>query len=166
MSPGLRVYAEKRLDELCESHPIGYRPKLIWKRLRVTAGQAFFRTGVIGLSAVILVDETRLEETLLHEYAHLMAYVRKGRKGVGHGEPWKSAMRELGQEPKVRHKYEVQRNAPRQELTYGCLRCGATFTRRRRLPKRRKYVHAACGGDLVLREVAQTQDAMGKASAR
>lgn len=153
MPTDLQAQAERLLDDLCRQHPIGYRPALLWKNLRVTAGVAYFRAGSIALSRLILVDEERLSVTLRHEYAHLMAFVRHGRKGCGHGETWKAAMRELGLEPTVRHKYEVQRNLARQEVAYACQKCGATITRRRKLPRRRHYVHANCGGALKLRSV-------------
>jgi len=146
----LEVQAEALLDQLCREFPIGYRPVIHWKRLRVTAGQAFFKTGTIALSSLVITDDERLELTLKHEYAHLMAYARHGRRGVTHGEPWKAAMRELGLVPKVRHTYEVARNQARQEVSYECKRCGKTFTRKRVLPKRRHYVHANCGGALKL----------------
>ncbi len=153
MNDDIRALADALLQELCVKHPIGYVPKLVWKRLRVTAGTAHYRAGMITLSAIVLCDPERLGITIRHEYAHLMAFVRHGRKGAGHGEPWKNAMRELGLEPKVRHKYEVTRNVARQEVAYACQRCGETFTRKRRLPARRKYVHAKCGGSLKLHSV-------------
>lgn len=153
MSHPLQARAQELLLRACEQHPIGYVPKIVWKRFRVTAGQAHYKTGVIALSSILLNEPSRLETTLLHEYAHLMAYVRHGRKGVGHGEAWKAAMREVGLEPIVRHKYEVQRNVARQEVAYSCQRCGATLLRRRKLPSRRRYVHANCGGSLKLQAV-------------
>ncbi|MBI1756576.1 MAG: SprT-like domain-containing protein [Fimbriimonas ginsengisoli] len=154
----LPALAERLLTDLCERHPIGIVPRLVWKRLRVTAGLAYYRQGAIALSSILIDSLERLETTLRHEYAHLMAYRRAGRRGFGHGEAWRAAMRELGEEPKVRHAYEVVRNNARQEVAYDCQRCGAILTRRRILPKRRKYVHAACGGALRLRHVRRLTD--------
>ena len=153
MEGELQSFAASVLSELCEKHPLGYTPKLVWKQLRVTAGTAHYRAGMITLSSIVLCDSERLNITLKHEYAHLMAYVRHGKKGAGHGVHWRSAMVELGLEPKVRHKYDVQRNVARQEVAYACQRCGATLLRKRRLPSRRKYVHAKCGGALKLHYV-------------
>lgn len=152
-------YAESILDKAVIEHPIGYRPKLEWRRYRVTAGCAFYKLGVIALSSVLITDEERLRTTLLHEYAHLMAYARFGRRGANHGPAWQAAMRELGLEPIVRHRYEAKRNAPRQEVGYRCKRCGQVLVRRRRLPKRRKYVHASCGGSLELEFVREATSA-------
>ena len=114
---------------------------------------AYYRKGVIGLSAKVLKDEKHVLDTLAHEYAHLLAVARFGVRAAGHGEPWRQAMRELGQEPKVRHNYPVERNVPRQRVTYTCLKCGRAIFRARRLPHRKRYIHANCGGDLKLTKV-------------
>ncbi len=143
-------HAEALLSELCEKYPLGYRPQLLWKGFRVTAGMAYYTRGEIALSRIVLDTPEKMYTTLIHEYAHLLAFAREGRAGAGHGPAWKAAMRQLGAEPVVRHSYTVRRNAKRQTLLYRCVRCGDTFSRHRRLPKTRKYVHADCGGGLRL----------------
>lgn len=134
------------LTSLCARHPIGYTPEVVWRGYRVSAGIAYYRRGVIGLSKFVIKDEQAARATLVHEYAHLLAYTRHGQRGVGHGEAWRQAMRDLGAEPRVCHCYEVQRNARKQEVGYQCQRCGTVLVRHRRLPKRRRYVHLGCGG--------------------
>lgn len=136
------------LSRLCRDFPLGYVPKLVWKSLRVTAGMAYYREGKIGLSKHLITDRQRLEDTLIHEYAHLLAVKRHGQKAAGHGPLWQQAMRDLGQQPTVRHTYPVQRNAKRQQVAYQCQKCGAILTRARKLPRRRHYIHATCGGSL------------------
>ena len=157
MHPHLIELAERLLDSLCADFPMGYRPHLHWKRLRVSAGMAYFRLKAIGLSVALLDDEQKLESTLKHEYAHLLAYHRHGRKGVGHGEPWRRAMHDLGVKPEVYHRYEVQRNTKRQQVSYLCQRCGVVILRTRRLPRRHKYVHVNCGGFLKLHGVSRLE---------
>jgi predicted SprT family Zn-dependent metalloprotease len=147
--------AHSLLGELCEKFPIGYIPRLVWRPYRVTAGMAYYRSRTIGLSSIVLKEETSLRETLIHEYAHLLAFYRRGERGKGHGEPWRQAMQDLGQAPRVRHSYEVSRNKARQQVDYQCLKCGATIMRKRRLPGRRRYIHAVCGGDLRLMRVVR-----------
>lgn len=149
----LRILAQRRLEELSAQFPLGYVPELVWRGYRVTAGLAYYRKGVIGLSNRVLKDEKAVLDTLLHEYAHLLAVARHGVAAAGHGPAWRQAMHDLGQEPKVRHNYEVERNVTRQAVTYLCVKCGLQITRARRLPKRRRYVHANCGGDLRLAKV-------------
>lgn len=159
MQPDLIEHADRLLDRLCADFPIGYRPQILWKRLRVTAGMAYFRAKAIGLSSIVLDSHEKLEITLRHEYAHLMAYARHGRKGAGHGEHWRAAMHELGLKPEVHHRYDVQRNQKRQQVAYLCQRCGTVITRSRRLPRRRKYVHVNCGGFLKLHGVQRLDEA-------
>jgi len=145
--------ANAELDRLCAAFPLGYRPALEWRRFRTTAGIAYFRRRAIGLGAAVLTTPERLKDTLIHEYAHLLAFRRFGQAGRGHSAPWRQAMVDLGAEPRVRHTYEVARNAPRQSVIYRCVRCGTSIERRRRLPQSRVYVHAACGGGLKLESI-------------
>lgn len=159
MSPSLQVFAGELLLKLCEEHPLGYVPKLTWKKLRVTAGIAFYHREEIVLSCLVLDNEARLANTLIHEYAHLLAVKRHGMKGAGHGLAWKQAMRDLGLTPEVHHSYEVRRNNSRQKVVYRCMRCGTQVDRSRRLPRRRRYVHANCGGALKLESVKRVEAA-------
>lgn len=145
--------ADEALAWAMERHPLPAVPKIVWKGYRVTAGMAYYRIGTIGLSKFVLTTPEQVRETLLHEYAHLLAVHREGVKAANHGEPWKRAMRDLEQAPTTRHRFPVERNTPRQCVTYLCLRCGAKILRNRRLPKRRRYVHVNCGGDLRLHAV-------------
>lgn len=155
MSSELVNYAHEVLAQACQSFPLGFTPKLIWKNLRVTAGVAYYREGAIALSKQILRDQDRLRETLLHEYAHLLAVRRHGLRAAGHGKAWKQAMIDLGLEPQVHHRYEVQRNKRRQEVGYRCDKCGITIVRARQLPRKRKYTHTDCGGPIRLAYVRQ-----------
>lgn len=146
----LRSIADRTFADLLARHPLKRVARLEWRPYRVSAGMAYYKLSVIGLSSIVLTTEAAVVATLIHEYAHLLAFERHGRRGANHGPEWQEAMAELGQPATVRHNYAVTRNAKRQEVGYECLRCGQVFTRSRRLPKRRKYVHAGCGGDLRL----------------
>jgi predicted SprT family Zn-dependent metalloprotease len=148
--------AESILSELMVRQPLRHRPELVWKPLRVTAGIAYYRINRIGLSRNLLVDHDRLRKTLVHEYAHLLAVERHGVRAAGHGAAWKQAMADLGAPPERTHCYEVERNSVRQQVTYQCQKCGVKILRARRLPRRRKYVHATCGGGLRLISVERT----------
>lgn len=143
--------------------PLSARPEIVWKKLRVAAGQAFYRVGKIGLSSILLDTPDRLRITLLHEYAHLLAYQRHGKAAANHGPGWRQAMRDLGLEPVVRHHYACERNTARQSVVYRCRRCGVEFARSRRLPRNRKYVHANCGGALTLVSIEPATDSEPRA---
>lgn len=132
---------------------MGYVPLLQWKGMRVSAGMAYYKTGRIALSSRVLFDEESVRDTLIHEYAHLLAVHRYGRKGAGHGPAWREAMREMGLEPKVRHNYRVERNSRRQEVTYKCAACGKLYVRGKRFPRRARYYHVHCGGEFKLVQI-------------
>ncbi len=155
----LREYAEAVLEEAMAAFPVGYRPALVWKPFRVTAGMAYYRLKAIGLSISLLNDRERVKDTLLHEYAHLLAFHRHGRKAAGHGPEWQQAMQDLGLPPEVRHRYEVTRNQRRQKVVYRCARCGEEFDRVRKFPRGRVYLHVNCGGRIqfVRRAVVVTE---------
>jgi SprT protein len=138
--------AHATLAELVRDHPLGYTPILEWRGYRVAAGMAYCREGRIGLSSRVLKTPAAVRDTLVHEYAHLLAWVRHGRKSLGHGPLWQKAMRDLGAEPVVRHQYEVERNGRRQRVVYRCAKCGFEFAKPRRFPRSRRYAHVNCGG--------------------
>lgn len=146
----MRAFADALLADLCRRFPTGRPVILQWRSYRVTAGIAYYREWRIGLSHIVLVEEVAVRDTLIHEYAHLLAVARHGPKAANHGRYWQQAMRDLGAEPVVRHRYAVVRNERRQTVTYRCERCGKTFQRHRRLPKKGEWIHANCGGSLAL----------------
>ncbi len=146
----VNLLVEEILREAASKYPLRQKPTIVWKRLRVSAGIAYYQTSSIALSSLILDSPEKLRQTLLHEYAHLLAFERHGRKAANHGPYWQQAMRDLGLQPVVRHSYVCLRNQPRQRVEYVCKRCGQSLIRTRRLPTKRKYVHRSCGGGLVL----------------
>ena len=152
-SPEIEALAHSILVDTCKTHPMGYTPALEWRRMPVTAGLAIYSKRTIALSTILMTDEERLRTTLLHEYAHLLAFHRFGRKGAGHGPPWRQTMIDLGLDPKVRHNYEVTRNKPKQEVVYKCKKCGTEIVRRRRLAVRRRYYHVQCGGQIAFQAI-------------
>lgn len=157
-SLSLEQFADRLLDRLCAEFPLGYRPPICWKKLRVTAGLAHTSEGKITLSLILLDTHEKIERTLKHEYAHLLAVARHGRRASGHGKHWRQAMTDLGEPAEVYHRYPAQRNQSRQRVGYVCERCGATIVRKRRLPGRRKYLHARCGGAVRFAWVESTED--------
>lgn len=145
----LQAEARELLAQLLAVYPLGYEPKLVWKKMSVSAGKAYFQKGQISLSTVLITDRLRMQDTLVHEFAHLLAYARLGREGVGHGEPWRQAMKDLGARPEVYHDYPVERRRQERTLLYKCKKCGETFGRVKPLHRGYKYTHRGCGGELV-----------------
>lgn len=154
----LHQIAEEALAEAAEKFPLSYVAILEWRRYSVTAGMAHYQKGLITLSAIVLKDPEHIRETLLHEYAHLLAFDRHGRKGAGHGKHWKTAMQDLGLEPKVHHHYEVKRNTARQVVVYRCKKCSETFLRKRKFQRGKRYFHVKCGGQISFVEVQRATE--------
>lgn len=145
--------AQVHLARCFSTFPLKAMPVVEWKPFRTTAGRASFRLNTIQLSFHILQDDAALESTLIHEYAHLLAHHRHGKRGMDHGFAWKKAMRDLGHQPKVTHSFDCARNVSRQVVRYRCQKCGEMLERTRRLPKNRQFVHISCGGPIVFVEV-------------
>ncbi|MBZ0212189.1 MAG: SprT-like domain-containing protein [Nitrospirae bacterium] len=147
-SEDLLAYARQQFERLCREHPMKRRPTLIWKPLRVSAGKAYFAQHAISLSSIVLTTRQRVLDTLIHEYAHLLAFDRHGRKAANHGPYWQQAMADLGAKPEVTHNYTdaIVRNQRRSVAVHVCRKCGARFELARRLPRRRKHLHRGCGG--------------------
>ncbi len=123
-------------------------PQLLWRKLPRSAGYANHRDWRIVLSCLVLLEKSQVYETLIHEYAHLLAIDRFGVAGAGHGEHWKACMRELGQNPKRTHNYETV-TVNRQVVVYQCKTCGKFIERKRRLPRGKTWLHKACNGRLI-----------------
>src|ERR1700755_1218893 len=84
----LAQLANDILHEAVQRFPMSYVPVIKWKKLRVSAGIGHYASGTSGLSSLILDTPEKLRLTLLHEYAHLLAVERHGRKAANHGAYW------------------------------------------------------------------------------
>ncbi len=155
----IQTLAEQLLDEVYQRFPIASCPLIEWRKYRTTAGTAHFFERKIALSALILTTEERLRTTLLHEYAHLLAFHRHGKRGRGHGPAWRQAMADLGLPPEVHHRLDCKRNQSQQVVLYRCARCHEIFERRRRMPARRRYIHINCGGAIQFVGVSRHEEA-------
>jgi len=124
-------------------------------RPRRRAGLCKIYQREIELHSTLFKAERRqeLEETLLHELAHVIDHLVF--KGRGHGRTWKEVMRALELEPTRCHSldflqedHQVQAVACRRrsEVDYLCEKCKFVWTRSRSLPRRRIYSHRNCGG--------------------
>ncbi|EAT16425.1 SprT-like domain-containing protein [Desulfuromonas acetoxidans] len=98
-------------------------------------------------------ESDALHQTFLHEVAHLcdhlMAFQGKAYRG-GHGKSWQEWARALqvsaqrcGHSPAV-----AKLHQQRLKVVAVCERCQEPIYRLRRLPARRQYRHARCGGRL------------------
>jgi len=136
--------AERMLRHGLDGWAFGFgRGKRTLGTTRVRAGAA---TGTIRVSRHLVTDGTpdMLRDTLLHEIAHAVAYVRHGRAAMNHGALWRAVARELGARPEATCRAGPLVPAPHVLV---CGRCGAEVGLYRR-PKHpaEAYRHKGCGG--------------------
>jgi predicted SprT family Zn-dependent metalloprotease len=99
-------------------------------------------------------EEEQLRDTLLHEIAHACDHLshQPGKAyRRAHGPGWRAWALALGTSDQRRgHSAAVaQLHKERLKLVAICQNCGAEFKRVRRLNRRRKYLHPACGGRII-----------------
>lgn len=126
--------------------PLQHKAQVVWKKMPVTAGRAQMEQNLIVLSKNLLINEQRVWETVLHEYAHLVVFAKHGHRAMPHGMEWRGIMRRLGLSPEVTHDYECDRRAVRKPYLCMCTRCGEKFGRVRPFKRGRVYHHIGCGG--------------------
>lgn len=109
-------------------------------RMRTAAGRAFFKTNTIELNPKLqeLPEETRsteIQNTFLHELAHLVSFARsKGKRIQPHGPEWKQACADLGIPGEDRcHALDFQPRRMKKRYAYECLSCGTVIARVRKL---------------------------------
>lgn len=91
---------------------------------------------------VELNTEDDVEDTILHEIAHALSWIRYGREGKGHGKLWKKICREIGATPKRLHKGILKYPDNHYKYVDTCA-CGTTY-KRHRISKGRKYRCPKC----------------------
>lgn len=121
------------MDELAS------RVLVIWnKRMRTTAGRAFWPEGKIELNPKLRqVAEEEVHGTMLHELAHLLAYARAGRKRIAaHGAEWRQACCDLGiPGERATHSLPLPGRTMVRKWRYTCPRCGEGFDRVRKMKR-------------------------------
>lgn len=112
---------------------------------------------VITISRQVMSDENLFYDTVRHEYAHALVYLRKPNERHAHDAVWKAACREVGCTPRatVKNKaYSEQRRASA-KYTVSCRGCGAesyyqkagkTVSLLLTEPATKKIICRRCGG--------------------
>lgn len=122
-------------------------------------GQALLRDNVIRLNPVYLNAHTEhyINDTVVHEWAHLAAHKKYGRYISAHGNEWKNTMRAVGVVPSRTHNYTVPEGVKvgKQTTKYAivCNKCGEkmecgpkVFAK---LNRGASYKHNRCGGTIA-----------------
>jgi predicted SprT family Zn-dependent metalloprotease len=73
------------------------------RRMRTSLGRCRADTGRININSILLQEhEELLKEVVCHEVAHVVAYLRHGKRALPHGREWKQFMVAAGYEPRAR----------------------------------------------------------------
>jgi SprT protein len=96
--PGMTVWCEEQamsfgLPELARKVRVVWNP-----RMQTTAGRAWWPSRLIEINPKLKdLSEAQVWRTLKHEFAHLLAFERSGRRQIDpHGVEWQKACCELG----------------------------------------------------------------------
>lgn len=129
------------LDALASQVVVEWNP-----RMRTTAGRAFWPCARIEMNPKLqeLAPE-EVQQTLLHELAHLVAYARAGRRRIkAHGAEWQQACADLGiPGERATHSLPLPGRTMKRNWRYACPVCGEGFDRVRKM-KRRAACYTCC----------------------
>ncbi|MEX2580161.1 MAG: SprT-like domain-containing protein [Verrucomicrobiales bacterium] len=150
LDPELTQTAAQHAERL-ELGSLARRLSVAWNpRMRTAAGRAFTQTASIELNSKLQElpeahREAEIQNTFLHELAHLVAYARAGRRRIApHGPEWQTACRDLGIPGESRcHSLDFQPRRMRRKFAYQCPHCAAVIQRVRKL-KRRVACYDCC----------------------
>ena len=134
---------------LMHEHKLPSDWKFRWQNKKISLGTCSYQKKEIRLSKwyAELNDEAEVRDTILHEIAHALSYIRHGRKGIGHGRLWKSICREIGAIPRACSKGKL--NKPQNHYKYVDTCCGVTY-RMHRLRRNARYSCPKCRQRLFL----------------
>ena len=138
--------AKKMAVELMAEHGIedwGFE----FDRAKVRMGAAHYNARKITLSSALVqrAEESTVRNTVLHEIAHVLSYLRYGPDGKGHGRKWKMVAREIGCSGDRCHTEDTSAGA---KYKMSCPGCGVLKAWHRR-PKAVQRKCRKCGTSYV-----------------
>ncbi len=107
-------------------------------RMRSTAGRAFWPEGKIELNPKLIeFSAAEVRNTMLHELAHLLAFVRAGRRRIkAHGPEWRQACCDLGiPGERATHNLALPSREMARQWRYRCPVCEETIERVRKMKR-------------------------------
>ncbi len=106
-------------------------------------GACHYRKKKITLSRRLVYDNTEdeVKDTILHEAAHALSWLRHGRKGCGHGTLWKQVCIEIGARPERCYDSTKVTNTTIPKFILRHKETGETFGKYHRRPKWANRVH-------------------------
>ena len=116
----------KKLEELRlkaqELYSVNIEPSVSFDLGGQSAGQANYRTNRIRLNRQLLEKYTTefVVQTVPHEFAHLVAHKKFGRRIKPHGHEWRSVMIALGAKPSRTHNFAVSPTRKLRRYMFQC----------------------------------------------
>ena len=128
-----------------EEHGVDDKFTFEFEDCKRTLGRCHYLTKKITLSKwyAELNNEEEVEDTILHEIAHALAWIND--RCTGHNATWKKWARKVGATPKACSKSNLAQ--PKNHYKYEQTCCGTTY-KRHRLRKNAKYYCPNCKGKL------------------
>ena len=128
-----------------EEHGVAEDFTFEFEACKRTLGRCFYYEKKITLSKwyAELNEESEVEDTILHEIAHALAWTHN--KFTGHGKIWKDWARKIGANPKACSKNDLIK--PEKHYKYEQTCCGVTY-KRHRVRKRARYYCPNCNQKL------------------
>tara|TARA_B100000085_G_C18509609_1_gene499050 strand:+ start:397 stop:870 length:474 start_codon:yes stop_codon:yes gene_type:complete len=122
---------------------------------KTSLGRCHYTEEKITLSKwyVELNEEKDVEDTILHEIAHALSFLKYGKKGTGHGVLWKQMCRKIGAKPNRIHQGVIE--YPNNHYKYSSTCCGHTWGMHR-MGKGRRYLCPKCDKRLVFKTRKKT----------
>lgn len=120
-----------RLDEVCsvDTSRVEIQLNNARKRLGSFQYKAGFPRGIltVTISRKVLDDEALFLDTIRHEYAHAVVFIRHPFSRHGHDKVWKAVCREVGCTPRATVKDPALKERTEAGAKYKvtCMRCGA-----------------------------------------
>jgi predicted SprT family Zn-dependent metalloprotease len=144
--PGMTVWCREQamslgLPELSRKVCVVWNP-----RMRTTAGRAWWPSRLIEINPKLKdLSETEVWRTLKHEFAHLLAFERCGRRQIDpHGIEWQMACSELGiPGESARHSLQLKSRRMKRKYVYVCPSCFSEI-KRVRLMQRAVACYSCC----------------------
>ena len=95
--------------KVCRLFGVTVNPEVVFDLRGQAAGQANYLKNKIRFNRDLLEKFTDefVSQTVPHEFAHLVAYAKFGRRIKPHGSEWQSVMVALGVKPVRTHNFEV-----------------------------------------------------------
>lgn len=115
-----------------EEHGILDKFKFFFENCKRSLGRCHYDGKKITLSKwyVELNEEKDVEDTILHEIAHALSFLKYGKKGTGHGVFWKQMCRKIGAKPNRIHQGVIEYPNNHYKYVDTCA-CKTTFKRHR-----------------------------------